>query len=689
MDPRDNVVGMAGYFVSALMQTSGFHTLSQIIQQGGVLFAGLGYFIFLCCGLGALSAYAMFGDTKRAAYLLIGPVLFYAVLGTPVAYDYTAHQFGTRLVVESRTQVKDSMQNGLGLTNSTAGIGKDTAYIPLFVAKFDAMVSTIVQGMVALLVDTKNNADLQVAAQERILSRLLTSSGESVGFQTLLSQALMGECAEEMRIHSDLGSPRLRNPKAGSSEALEIAAKQAQLTKLKTLTHPLHPKVTEFIQQLGEPPMAQASCEQVWKVTKIAALRFAEEKLKTRDEALTKEFNLQPAQWDQVYFKVREKLIPPTASPTDMNLAFRMLAGIFLKNSLDNTTSAKLTGQLSSRTGKVDLREEKLYGNIAATYGVGSQNYITYFATMVPYIQGLILFLLSVSFPFFCIFLLMPGRIGSFFTWMGLWVWVKSWDIGFAVVAILRELLWQFIPRAGQVRSYQTFNEVNLDDPANLFNFIYQSDPTQSMATYYMLMATLTLAVPLITGQFCAGAIDVYETLAGGFRHRGLQVEQNESKAPKIRETTRMAGHMYEKRRGAAEEGARHSAEHPGRANGSDLSRNAQGDATFGRHQIAGAKMGLFNYFWSNENKEDVIYAQTMEGRRDVKANEQSGLFVDSMMNYVNEPYVTGRTAGAVISGSNHDSRDLSWRLQDLPTGSAVANDPLSGPQEQTQNPEK
>ena len=64
------------------------------------------------------------------------------------------------------------------------------------------------------------------------------------------------------------------------------------------------------------------------------------------------------------------------------------------------------------------------------------------FAMIIPYLQGLLLYGLSIAFPFFALMLIVPGKAGAFITWMTLWAWVKSWDVGWALVAVIDDMLW-------------------------------------------------------------------------------------------------------------------------------------------------------------------------------------------------------------------------------------------------------
>lgn len=63
-------------------------------------------------------------------------------------------------------------------------------------------------------------------------------------------------------------------------------------------------------------------------------------------------------------------------------------------------------------------------------------------ALMMPYVQGVLLYLLAMAYPFVCVMIVVPGWHKTLFTWMAFWTWVKLWDLGFAVVIVLERSIW-------------------------------------------------------------------------------------------------------------------------------------------------------------------------------------------------------------------------------------------------------
>jgi hypothetical protein len=70
-------------------------------------------------------------------------------------------------------------------------------------------------------------------------------------------------------------------------------------------------------------------------------------------------------------------------------------------------------------------------------------------AQMVPYFQGKLLYFLAIAYPFAAIFLVAPGMGRIFLQWWQFWLWVKLWDIGFAMVAVFERSVWAITSATG------------------------------------------------------------------------------------------------------------------------------------------------------------------------------------------------------------------------------------------------
>lgn len=66
-------------------------------------------------------------------------------------------------------------------------------------------------------------------------------------------------------------------------------------------------------------------------------------------------------------------------------------------------------------------------------------------ALMMPYIQGVLLYLLTIAYPFCAVAMVVPGWHQTLLTWASFFAWVKLWDAGFAIVMTIERSLWAML----------------------------------------------------------------------------------------------------------------------------------------------------------------------------------------------------------------------------------------------------
>lgn len=135
--------------------------------------------------------------------------------------------------------------------------------------------------------------------------------------------------------------------------------------------------------------------------------------------------------------------------------------------------------------------------NKTETYGQRSE-FVTA-ALSLPHYQGVGLLVLSAAYPFFAMMTILPGRAANFLSWMGLWAWLKLWDLGFAVVMLIDNMLYSMFPRGSNIETS------DLEKPGLAFAKLFEIDPSHSEAVYYNLIATCLFAVPMVTAVFVKG----------------------------------------------------------------------------------------------------------------------------------------------------------------------------------------
>ena len=208
--------------------------------------------------------------------------------------------------------------------------------------------------------------------------------------------------------------------------------------------------------------------------------------------------------------------------------AIPVVIGGFLirKTLLADEMSGSLT-QFSDRTG-INVRsfvhhdkmsEEETYRAgeklLQHQFGEAERYEVYQLAMALPYLQGVLLYVLGLTFPFFALMVLVPGQAGAFFSWMALWAWIKSWDVGWAAVMVIDDVLWNLMPHSSV---YDHLNDPT-HGPITVFETAFQGDPSYSTGVYYAIVGTLVTGVPMITAQFIIGG----KKAMAGVMMEGLQ----------------------------------------------------------------------------------------------------------------------------------------------------------------------
>ena len=104
--------------------------------------------------------------------------------------------------------------------------------------------------------------------------------------------------------------------------------------------------------------------------------------------------------------------------------------------------------------------------------------------------------------------LLIPGKHAGFLLWFVLWIWAKSWDIGFAVVMLLDEMLFALMNVRHVDGTEQGPAGLQLDpDLALAMRSLEEVDPTFSLTTYYNIIGIALNSIPIISAYLILGSL--------------------------------------------------------------------------------------------------------------------------------------------------------------------------------------
>lgn len=513
-------IGSVSHMISATLQTAGLYLQSDILARFRALFNKLAVLLFVMGSVGIVSTFVLRRDLRGLPILLLGSCLFLFATLTTTTVKPTYLRSGERI----DPTAESNQLKMLTLIGSSEFYEKDPKVSFVFAAA-DRLISSVVQNTVRFFVDTKNSRDLIAVAREKALADVFTVKGVEPEYLQLLALGMARECGELTRGEGELSSLNtsidLYTRRGDSRLPLLLQRKTAleqKIARLQVLKVPVPTQVGRYLAATyatgaiaaqpafnSENPLSfpqNMSCnelwEHVWTITQVKAEHaLADVELGDKDQT--------PIPWTVVKQEIED-----TVGQGDPKKAVRIVAANILKNSLGDTSLQNIASNTFSQNPVEEHLYDLTYRRLSLTDGEGYLIVLQIFCAVVPYFQGLLLFVLAGLFPFFCLLLILPGRFHSFFTWFGLWVWVKSWDVGFALIHPFREFLWKIMNH----RAGSTLQSENLDDISTVFSLMEELDPLVNLSVYHFIISILTLFVPVVTAHVCLGA----EDLLAGFR---------------------------------------------------------------------------------------------------------------------------------------------------------------------------
>lgn len=527
--------GAVGSLIGATMQTAGIFAQAEILRNFKTYLEHLAALCYLCSIIGALLSIGVFGNYSKAAYFLIGPPLFTYMITTTMNVNGAQQVFGERVVAGSIDDQTKFLKKFVQNLDTSGG-----AEVSRFFVLYDSLVTSVVQGTVSAIIDTKNNQDLVDKARERVFSWIYMAQPLDPGFKELLVFGLRGRCAsvyshllEAMRYRIN---PQLRKvDRDNLDETGQQLLDQYDQEKNEPLIE-ITGSIATLVNADSVDPLIRekekCSCDRVWRMIRFVSERYAKHQMDPK--------TFIRSQPEDNYTDWRRAMDEVTRTAEIGVPAEQVIAAYVIKNAMRNTAHSALTMGIFNRVPFNAERFSGIYDRAAEVHMFGGQFKLEFFARGVPYIQGLLLYLLTMSFPFFAIFLVMPGRATTFIVWCSLWVWVKSWDIGFALVGVARKIFWTFLsasPSKFDLKNVtnRSFQGSGFDwaRPEAIFSIIADNDPLANQNTYYAIIAMLTCSVPLLTAHFCLGATNLYDVFKmnvdqtanrfADFRRRGQQ----------------------------------------------------------------------------------------------------------------------------------------------------------------------
>jgi hypothetical protein len=528
-------VRSAGTLIGAILESAGYHYQSYLLDAlKSPLENEVGGLIYLLGIAVAVLFTATQGGFKMGSWLLIGPPLFFAVIQIREPIPNARWEFG----MQPRNQEEvDKGVNQVLPEESEANVSK------LF-SRYVQLISAVTKEIVSKISVGRSNADLWFIMKGEIFSLMHTARVDDIGFQQMLHHALNIQCGEVVKLAKKANSAVDRTIGLGPmSDAVDQAkqydtatkqAAEAEFNKLyKTKSINLSPDEARYVatKELGagateaqinaraETLNNQAfSCFNVWQFV-IQGLNDKGKRVLEDLNNLAKDNAIKPEVVQNLMLQIEgvPRTDPtvydadkaPSISSGDTELISRIIAKYYLRNEDGNPDMNSWITYFANRQEgtNIKLRMQRLNAwteqRRVHMKEWSEKERIIHAAASLPYYQGLALYFLGLSFPFFALLLLIPGKFGGFMLWFTIWLWVKSWDIGLAVVMLLSDMLFAILAvehQGGKVRELD--NELGLAMSA-----LQEMDPTFQLATFYTIISACVLAIPAVTAQLVLGSM--------------------------------------------------------------------------------------------------------------------------------------------------------------------------------------
>lgn len=567
MNPVDlPVVGAVGQWVSAILATAGLYAQSKVYETFEGYLVVIGSLFFLFAIISAVVQVALYGQYRLAAYLLVAPGLFFWMLFHRTEVSACDYKFGYYTIENPTERIMRILRDDGG------DYYDGPASVSWFFARYDSLVSYLAQKMVATLVETDMTQEdnfLVRLARERMIIRVARARGANPHFLKLLSISLLNKCSSQFKISAEISASG-----RSADDQLSVIAQASNVLpgdnledlQLKTAHYesmrqqPIHLETPlqqyllrsdfdAFRAASGMDPTRPVTCHEVWQALMYSAYLGAEAQF----TPMTIEQNqYEGLNWDFAVADVREKIgdspffsgggaILPGVGGSEDELSALALAPFYLRNTLTYAPLGEMAIELDHRGTWNEPAYRFDYSEVAQHEGGAYRMMFVQFVAYLPYMHGIVLFFLSMAFPFFALLLLIPGKHSSFFIWLSLWAWAKSWDVGFAMVHAMREVLWNLLPSFAAERELSNFRDISFDSPGPVLSMAFENDPISQIDLYYFVVAMLTISVPAVTAQMFYGASFVYRAIRTGLEHHPQSDNQSKNQDNQSQDTQQLA----------------------------------------------------------------------------------------------------------------------------------------------------
>jgi hypothetical protein len=563
-EKKDSLIKLGGpsssTYIGAAFETMGYRAQALLLGSQWYLFLSLGVFLWVCVAISSIFHFVVEQKVEGMVWLLIGPILFTVLLVPRVRSTGAEWRIGA----------------GAPLTNPMIERAQGSEVSWAF-HLLNNTVANAVRTVSAVLSQDERRSELKkFMTRQRILDDLLTMEVRDGALKSFMMTSL-AMCNAELGYARNLAlGARDASFRATPAYQAAFANKDRAATRDKNL--PLSPVAREYVKErweskvkLSDPTrqvcsksfeyltteynanealssdaaferfyQTPVSCEDLWCILAIGVHEDTSRAL----EGKQRELGIDNETWRELLVDIAEKLSVPqvnldldgkpvlgaTPAPPDPSAIPIIVGGYMMRKAMQGDFYSGLVTELQQRANierfeenySVYTKGQQLQKHLfrGMTHQIATAKRYEFFTTLshIPYLQALLLYVLAFSFPFFCLLVILPGKAEGFLLWVKMWLWVKSLDIGWIVLALIDDVLWQLMPHSSE---WDILKDPN-SSPITMFEAAFQGDPSYSVATYYSVMGVLLTGVPILLSQVLLGSANsIFSKLMGGISEFG------------------------------------------------------------------------------------------------------------------------------------------------------------------------
>ena len=501
--------------MAAVLETAGYIYQARILADLKSAFEGsLGGFVFLVGIVVAITTFAVKGAFKQLAWLLIGPPMFFAVILPTSTIDSAQWRFGN----QDRNQSKVLRE----VTDVTGQQGSNIQVSKLF-ARYVKLIGATQKEMITRLNRQGRDLDRTLVFRGDLLSMIYSAHIDDDAFYGYLHDGFFHQCRMYINAAAIAENPQYTAAERGGATDILGGAGYEKFQNERGVR--VTPRMAAYLLQrqagafgnYNQIAMARnammwqnQTCQQVWNTVRQGLRDFALRRMDNVKRMIDNNHVDRArllGELDQAVFGGTGE----EGTAGDTNRLVRAVMKFVLRNEyltqgfVGEVLEHQTDGQVNASVQTIDDYDlHRVETARTASMEWSEKTRMMSAAENLPYYQGLALFFLGMSFPFFAMLLLVPGKHAGFILWFVLWLWVKSWDIGITVVALLDRVLFQLLGYHQEIRAQN--NE--LPDTFGLAMYALKNmDPSFQMTTYYNILATCILSIPVISSQVILGSL--------------------------------------------------------------------------------------------------------------------------------------------------------------------------------------